>query len=216
MKTFPLLSLLLPAAFVTGCAFQGDGVDDGRSLDHELSARAFLDLAPTTTIGVCAYDASGNELPYVEPEVAGGRAVLRTTDDGYLLVEDLDVELDDVTIPAGELSDHPVVLTDVQLHLGTQLAVAPIWSGDGRAAWGTGNADLLLDWSLILDNGNVWPLATQKLGAQHFTLAVELNDDGTLTAQVDAAATGEVDHVNGLFSLANLDVAVDAVSPSIQ
>ena len=210
MKT--LLSLaLLPAALATGCAYDTSGVDDGRPLDHELASRAFLDLAPTSTVGVTAYDASGKPLPYVEPTVHDGQTVLRTTDDGWLLVEDLAIHLDDVVIPAGQLEPTPVVLTNVDLRLGTQLAVQPMWSPDGKSVWGTGKADLLLDWALVLDNGNVWPLATQKLGAQDFTVTVELADDGTVTAQVDALARGKVDQVNGLFSLEDLNVNVDAV-----
>jgi hypothetical protein len=208
MKTSLSLLLLLPAA---GCAYDTSGVDDGKKLDHELASRAFLDLAPTSTVGVSAYDSAGQPLPYVEPTVHDGQTVLRTTDDGYLLVEDLDIHLDDVVIPAGQLEPTPVVLTNVDLRLGTQLAVIPQWSADGMSAYGTGKADLLLDWSLVLDNGNLWPLATQKLGAQDFTVTVELAEDGTVTAQVDALAKGKVDQVNGLFSLDDLQVSVDAV-----
>src|SRR5688572_11768465 len=141
-----ILSPILLAASLGACAFDGGGVSDG-DLDSRLQQRAFLDLASTSTVGVCAFDPDGHELPYVEPSVEGGRAVLRTTADGWLLVEDLEISLDDVVIPAGELGPDPVVLTDVELRLGTQLEVEPYYSGDGAAAWGTGSADLLLDWS---------------------------------------------------------------------
>lgn len=210
------LAPILLAASLSACAFDGSGPDGGSGpLASELHTRAFLDLADTTTVGVCAYDPDGNELPYVEPSVHGGRAVLRTTDDGWLLVEDLDIELDDVVIPAGELSTEPMVLTDVELHLGTQLAVQPFYSGDGEAAWGTGDADLLLDWALVLNDGSHYPLATQRLGAADFTVAVEIADDGSLQATIDTAVAGEFHELTGLVTLANLQVAVDAESPKI-
>jgi hypothetical protein len=207
-----LPKILLSSILLSACAFDTGGVADS-DLEAQLQTRAFLDLAPTTTVGVCAFDPEGNELPYVEPAVHGGRAVLRTTPDGWLLVEDLEISLDDVVIPAGQLGPDPVVLTDVELALGTQLAVTPYYSGDGMAAFGSGDADLLLDWALVLDSGEHWPLATQRLGAAEFTVSVELSDDGTLVARIDTAVDGEFHEVRGLFALADLSVAVDAVSP---
>jgi hypothetical protein len=215
MSLVRTLAPFLLATSLTACAFDGSGVGESGDLASQLEGRAFLDLAPTTTVGVCAYGADGNELPYVEPKVQDGRAVLRTTADGWLLVEDLDIQLDDVTIPAGQLGPDPVVLTNVELHLGTQLAVQPFWSGGGDAAWGTGEADLLLDWALVLDDGTPWALATQRLGAAEFTVGVELTEDGSVVAHVNTAVAGEFHELTGLVTLADLSVAVDAVSPTI-
>jgi len=211
-----LAPFVLASLSLTACAFDTGGSSDGGALDAQLRGRAFLDLAPTTTVGVCALDGDGNELPYVEPSVSGGRAVLRTTDDGWLLVEDLDVQLNDVVIPPGELGPDAVVLTNVRLSLGTQIAVQPIWSGDGEATWGTGDADLLLDWALVLDDGTPYQLATQKLGAAHFTVSVTRDANGALSATVDTNVSGTVDQLTGLVTLRDLTVAVDAVSPTVQ
>lgn len=209
-----LLAITALALGAGACTFDSAGADGDGGLDQRLASRVYLDLAPSSEIGVCAFDADGNELPYVEPTVVGGRAVLRTTADGWLLVEDLDIALADVTVPPGELGPEPIELVDVRLRLGTQLAVEPFWAGDGEAAWGTGDADLLLDWSWLTPDGDVYPLATQRLGAAEFTVAVVRAPDGTLSAQVQTAVAGEVHRLDGLVTFADLSVAVDAVTPA--
>lgn len=210
MSKLPHLLALLSASTLGACAFDPDGVADGDSLETQLHQRAFLDLAPTSTVGVVATDADGNPMPYVEPRVTGGVAVLRTTVDGWLLVEELDVQLADVVIPPGAIGPDAVTLTDVGLHLGTQLAAEPYWAGDGDGAWGSGDADLLLDWSMVTSQGNVYPLATQKLGDADFTVAVTRRDDGSLSAEIATAIPGEVHRLTGLVTLSDLSIAVDA------
>lgn len=208
MYKLPLL-LSLASLSLAACAFEDDGLVSD-SLETQLHQRVFLDLAPSSTVGVVATDADGNPMPYVEPRVTGGRAVLRTTEDGWLLVEDLDVQLADVVIPPGAIGDDAVTLTEVGLHLGTQLAAEPYWAGDGDGAWGSGDADLLLDWSMVTSQGDVYPLATQLLGDAEFTVAVRRDEDGTLHAEVDTAIPGEVHRLTGLVTLSDLSIAVDA------
>jgi hypothetical protein len=214
IPTFPLL-LATAALGLPACAFDDGGTDEGRPLAAQLDTRVYLDLAPSSHVGVSAYDADGNHLDYVEPVVAGGQVILRSSGDGWLLVEDLEIQLEDVTIPAGELADQPIYVTDIELRLGTQIAAQPFWAGDGRAVWGTGDADLLLDWSWLLPNGDVYPLATQKLGAAEFTLAVTLDDYDTMSAEVATAMPGEVHELTGLVTFKDLSIAVDAVRASV-
>jgi hypothetical protein len=209
LTKIPLAALVLSTG---ACAFDGDGVG-GESLESRLATRAFLDLASSSEVGVTATNADGRRLDYVEPRVTGGRAVLRTTETGYLLVEDLEIQLADVVIPPGELGPDSVVLTDVGLQLGTQIDAQVFWASDGEAAWGAGDADLLLDWSLVLDSGDTWPLATQRLGEADFEVAVMLDADGGLTAQVDTSIRGQVHELTGLVTLSDLNVAVDAIEP---
>jgi hypothetical protein len=216
MSRIPTLSLLLATtALASACTFDGAGLGDEASLGAQLESRVFLDLASSSHVGVNAYDAEGNALDYVEPKIADGRVVLRSSGDGWLLVEDLDIRLEDVTIPAGELADQPLYLTDIELRLGTQLAAQPFWAGDGRAVWGTGPADILLDWSWLTSDGDVWPLATQRLGEAEFTLSVTLDEHDTLTAEVATAMPGQVHELTGLVSFEDLSIAVDAVQPYV-
>lgn len=219
-KHLCLLSVSLFAvalATTTGaCAFDDTGVEPHNELQQQLAGRAFLDLAPSSHVGVVATDGHGQAMPYVEPQVVGGRAVMRTTIDGWLLIEDLEVQLADVTIPPGELGADAVRLTDVELRLGTQLAAQPYYSGDGRAAWGAGEADLLLDWSMVTREGDTYPLATQRLGEADFTVAVVVDDTGNLSAEFATAVAGEVHRLTGLVTLSDLSVSVDAVTPPIE
>ncbi len=217
-STFLTSSLFAVAlAATTGaCAFDDAGVEPDNELAAQLETRAFLDLAPSSHVGVVATGGGGEALPYVEPQVVGGRAVMRTTIDGWLLIEDLEIQLADVTIPPGELGPNPIRLTDVELRLGTQLAAVPYYSGDGRAAWGTGAADLLLDWSMVTREGDTYPLATQRLGESDFTVSVVLDDVGNLSAEFATAVNGEVHRLTGLVTLSDLSVAVDAVTPPIE
>lgn len=208
-RLIPTLGAAALALSAGACAFDPTHPDVDASLQEQLERRVFLDLADTSRVGVVATDPDGVVMPYVEPRVVGGRAVLRTTADGWLLVEDLEITLADVQIPPGELGPDPVRLTDVDLRLGTQLAAQPYWSGDGEAAWAVGDADLLLDWSLVLDDGSAYPLATQRLGEADFTVAVA-RDTGGLRAQVLSAVPGEVHRLTGLFTLSDLSVSVDA------
>jgi hypothetical protein len=201
----------LLATSAGACAFDGEGIEESPDLASRLGTRQFLELAPSSHVGVVATDADGEPMPYVEPQVVGGRAVLRLTDDGWLLVEDLEVQLADVRIPPGELGPDQVELTDVWLRLGTQLDASPFWSGDGRAAWATGDADLLLDWSLVTDDVGAWPLATQKIEAMDFTIGVVAEDGGELTATVSTSRSGKVHEIAGLVTFSDLSVAVDAV-----
>ncbi len=206
-----ILGAALVATSTGACYFDADGVDATPDLAARLGTRQFLDLAPSSHVGVVATDAGGGAMPYVEPEVVGGRAVLRMSDDGWLLVEDLEVQLADVRIPPGELGPDAVELTDVWLRLGTQLASTPFWSGDGQAAWTSGDADLLLDWSLVTRDGDAWPLATQKIADMDFTVGIVLDETGVLTAEVATSRAGKVHQIAGLVTFSDLSVAVDAV-----
>lgn len=206
-----ILGAALLAASTAACALDVEGVEAAPDLQAHLETRQFLDLAPSSHVGVVATNPGGEALPYVEPEVVGGRAVMRTTPDGWLLVEDLEVQLADVRIPPGELGPNAVQLTDVWLRLGTQLDASPFWSGDGRAAWAAGDADLLLDWSLVLSNGDAWPLATQKIEEMDFTVGIVLGDDGMVQAEVATSRAGQVHQIAGLVTFSDLSVVVDAV-----
>ncbi len=144
----------------------------------------------------------------VSPRVVGGRAVLRATDDGVVLVEDLDVTLDDVIVPPGTVGTAPLHLTEVVLHLGTQIAAVGDWSDDSVV--GRGRADLLLDWSLVLPDGTPYPLATQKLRDQMFTVVVDRTAAGALTAHVLTSAAGELRTFADRVTLSDLEVEVVA------
>lgn len=210
MKPLHTLPAVLPAfLFTAACGFAPDGGGDG--LATQLRQRAFLDVSRDSDVAVSATARGGQNLD-VNPGVLGGQAVLRTTQDGWLLVEDLEIPLDDVTVPPGMLSDRPVVFTDISLRLGTQLAVQPLAPLDEEmvSLVGWGDADLLLDWSMLSwDGEDHLPLAMRRIADVPFAVAVEMDAAGDLHASITARVDGVVDDLGELVVLR--DLAVDVV-----
>ena len=207
-----IVATLALAAAVPACAYDASGVDpDATPVRTALGKRAFLDLGTDSHVGVTAKDPSGNVMQGVAPQVTGGRAVLRSTEDGFLIVEDLDVALADVTVPPMTFGQ-PIHLTDVRLRLGTQIDEDGDWASSGMYVTGSGKADLLLDWSWVLDDGTIYPLATQKLSGALFETAVREDDAGALHADVWMTQPGTVKTIADAVTLSDLSLAVVAQS----
>jgi hypothetical protein len=188
-----IFTLAVSTATLVGCSFAAEGELPGPStLWEELGTRETLALEEQSDVDVKARDRSGADLPCVQPEVIGGRIVLRSTESGLLLVEALDVDLTDVTIEPGVVHSEEIQLTDLRLRLGTQLVLTPEWGEDGRDAYGEGTADMLLDWAVVSTTGEVYPLATQRIRDAGFTVAVRLEDDGSITADMASWVPGPV------------------------
>jgi hypothetical protein len=208
-----IITTLALAAAVPACAYDASGVDpDATPLRTALGKRAFLDLGTDSRVGVTAIGPDGKVMQNVAPDVTGGRAVLRSTEDGFLIVEDLDVKLADVTVPPMTFGQ-PIHLTDVRLRLGTQIDEDGDWAPSGTYVTGEGKADLLLDWSWALDNGTIYPLATQKLSGALFETAVRMDDAGNLRADVWMTQPGEVKRIADTVTLSDLSMAVVAATP---
>jgi hypothetical protein len=213
-----LLPAVLPNALLgAACGFTPEG--GGEGLATQLRKRAFLDVSTDSDVAVSATARGGQNLD-VTPGVLGGQAVLRTTTDGWLLVEDLEIPLDDVTVPAGVLADRPVVFTDLALRLGTQLAIAPLAPIDDSdvSLIGRGDADLLLDWAMVSwDNQQHLPLAMRRIADVPFAVAVEMDTAGDLHASITARVDGVVDELGELVALRDLqvDVLSSSAAPTI-
>ena len=209
-----LLSVLPAVLFTAACGFSPDG--GGEGLATQLRQRAFLEVSRDSDVAVSATARGGQNLD-VNPGVLGGQAILRTTADGWLLVEDLEIPLDDVIVPAGMLADRPVTFTDIALRLGTQLAVKPLApiDDDDVSLVGWGDADLLLDWAMLSWNGeDHLPLAMRRIADVPFAVAVEMDAAGDLHASITARVDGVVDDLGELVVLR--DLAVDVVSTTAE
>jgi hypothetical protein len=202
MKPAALAATAL-AASLAACTFEPEGA--AFTLRDQLAARAYLDVAAGSGLTVDAIAHGGQPLD-VAPAIEGGQLVLRATEDGYALAEDLELPLSDVTIPAGVVAPTAVRLTELSLRLGTQLAVE-MPSDDAVLGWGT--ADLLLDWSMVDDRGVVVPLAVRRIPRARFTLSVSRTPalHAALSTRIDGTALELADAVT-LRDLA-LDVAAD-------
>jgi len=214
VKTLPII---LAAIVLTGCA-----VDDEQppapselSLYQRLASRQTLTLEPTSMVGVMAYDDAGNELPCVQPSVNLGQAVLRGTTRGLVILEGLHVELTDVKVAEGVLDESDVMFTDIRLRLGTQLVLEPDWGTRWLSAAGGGQADLLLDWSVLDESGGARALATQKLEDAHFAVDIRLDYDGSILASVTMSVDGELGSSANGVSLADFSMALQAKTPAL-
>jgi hypothetical protein len=154
-------------------------------------------------------------MPAVTPVVTGGDAVLRSTDDGFVVVEKLRIKLADIEVPPGTFGNKPLKLTDVALRLGTQIDVDGDWAPSGVSVTGTGTGDLLLDWSLVLEDGTPYPLATQKLTEAPFDVSVGVDDYGRLVAAVWMSAGGKLRTFEDTVTLSDLSLAVVAARPGV-
>jgi len=210
------LSIVVAAVVLSGCSFDPEGpeVVGEETLYQRLGTRETLSLQPTSLVGVMAYDEAGNVLPCVQPTIVSGEAVLRATTDGLVLIEGLEIALTDVKIEAGVLHSQEVTLTDIRLRLGTQLAFEPDWGTGRLSAVGGGQADLLLDWAVVASNGEILPLATQKMRKADFAVDIKLNYDGTITASVATSVEGELGNFANRISLSDFSMAVKAKSPA--
>lgn len=202
------LVIVASLAALSACTFDTEadlGVGE-ETLWWRLGSRETLSLQQPSTVGVRAEDRDGQELACVDPDVMGGRAVLRSTADGLLLVEALEVSLSDITIEQDVLgAKRPLHLTDVELRLGTQLVLDPEWLDD--YAVGAGTADLLMDWAVLTDDGNVHPLATQLIRDVEFEVEVRLEHDGSISAQVHTTVAGPIWDFN-VLEVSDLSVDV--------
>jgi hypothetical protein len=215
--TFLAAIATVAATLAVGCTYdQGYDEVPTDSLYARLGTREALVLEPTSLVGVAAYDDDGNPLPCVQPTVTGGDAMLRSTKTGLLLVEALEIQLTDVTIQPGVLHSESVQLTDIDLRLGTQIVIEAEWSEDGLHAEGVGRADLLMDWAVLSDQGEVLPLATQKLRQVEFTVRADLDELGDIHVQVFGEVEGRIGGFANRIELSDFSMAVNAVTPAPQ
>ena len=75
--------------------------------------------------------------------------------------------------------------------------------------------DLLLDWSLRLDDGARFQLATQRLASAPFDVSIRQDDKtGRLTAAVWMTAGGTLRTIADKVTLSDLSMAVIAAQPA--
>lgn len=198
----------------TGCTFEPAAGDE--DLAAQLRRRVTLDVSTQSNVDVSAM-AAGGRMVAVDPSVLGGEAVLRTTADGWLLVEDLELPLEDVIVPAGLLGNRPVTITELSLRLGTQLAIQPLGNlpDDSNTMIGYGRADLLLDWAMLSWRGDVLPLAMRRIPSAPFAVAVTRDAAGQMHASITARVDGVIDDLGELVVLHDLALDVVTATPDV-
>lgn len=207
------LGTIVASVALVACSFDQSGLPaPDEALHLRLGVREALILEPESDIAISATDGDGNLLPELDPSVRGGNAVLRSTDSGLLLVEKLDVYLSDVRVPPNVLYSESVDLTDIEVRLGTQLVIEAEWDRSGQWAAGTGTADLLLDWAVRAPDGDVHPLATQRLRDVDFHVYAAVDAQGSVVAFIDAQLDGHIRSFGNRIELSDLSLNVHARS----
>lgn len=192
MNRMNVQSILLAATLGTLAACAVDGAEGPApgDLETRLAAGAVLPVLRGGAVALTA-DQAGVARP-VTPGVRGGQVVVRALGDDRLAVQALAIELDDVDLEHA-LGDTIRILhlTDLHLRLGTQRAGAATWRADGAGVDASTTVELVLDWALRADDGDVLPFASQRIGEVALELQVSADGPAVLAA-VDARVAGPI------------------------
>lgn len=197
--------------------------------------KVVISVASIACLGGCAVDRSGsNEFPsaretlshqqvmVLEPTACQGQLDTRPLDlrGGEMKLEAIDdvIELDSVQVDVGEVrvgGEDPrldgLALRDVRVRLPQPIVAKAEWSASGDAGFASFTTDLLLDWSLVTPNGQIVPLATQRLIDVEVELDVFTAADGEVTAFLYGGKRGPVWSWAGLVELDDLTFDLRAV-----
>lgn len=164
------------------------GVEPMEGEEGPLAGRRVLTALQAAEVSFqAAHD--GDPMPAMAPSVMTGAIVVRASDD-RLLLEELVLELGDLDVVKRIGSTTQVLhLTGLRLRLGTRADAAAIWAAPTQVS-GVATADLLLDWSLRANDGQVFPLATQRVADAVLDLQLAAREHGEVIAAVTSTSPG--------------------------
>lgn len=145
--------------------------------------------------------------------VMRGNLAMRVEDDGAIVLEAMDLELDDIQLSAEELPPSGIHLTNLRLHLAGEAAGASGWSDAGDQGFAQGTVDLKLDWAVALRDGGTSALATQTLEDIPIYLAVQPSFRGLLSARVVGLAMDTVWQWAEVIELSDLSLDLRGQAP---
>jgi hypothetical protein len=216
------VSILLLCAALTGCAessnvSSGDVPTPSSSTLFQLQSGVELTVLPgVSTVTIDARWNRGNEWSdgSVELSLEGGHIALSANDFGVVEVSDIEINIGDVLVSSDQLGSD-IQLTDVSVRQ-TKARDCDIndWSENRQTCSAWLQLGLLLDWSLVTDNGSVVPLGAQELVDIPMQIDLSSGPRG-LEAQL------RVDGEGALWTWANvvelhglqLDIGADEIGP---
>ncbi len=187
-----LLALVVVPALGLAACQDDSGVGASGELGQRLATPTTLDIISPSRAEIAGRDSAGNAVSVGPLAVDGGSISLHTNDAGDIVVEDFVVHFADFLADDGTLAANPRKLTSIKVTLGRALVYRDAWSLSGRGAHATESGDLRLDWSIVDENGNVVPLASQKFDAAQVSLRLQANDDGSVSARVYLELSGQI------------------------
>ncbi len=204
-------------AILVGCAgeptdYEGDNAPIGPTVREQLEGRAEFAIAPMLPDGGGSFisaDVSGDlagEAQSVVLPVLGGHVTARSLADGNVLVEEVVVDFADVILDETAFPPRGLWLSGLQLRMAGPIMADTAWTADGEAAVVTARFDLLFDWGIVLSDGEVHPLATQRISGLEFQLDIERLGPGGLQMSLGAFAEGSVWRWASFVELSNLSI----------
>lgn len=136
------------------------------------------------------------------------RGYLRTELDelGRLRIDELEIALAPIALEG--VFSKPAELRDVRLRLADRASTDATWtSADDAVA--TLSMALDFDWSLVLDGGEPYPLATQHLPPIGVDVVLD-GDGGHVEATIEVDATGELWSWADILEITELALSLDA------
>lgn len=159
---------------LTGCSgppvdYEGEAPVIGDSVQEQLYRPQSFELIPPVIAGqgslvtfTAAGDLVGEPREVVIP-VLGGYVETRVTEDGWLIVQDLQADLPELAMDSEGFPPNGLVLTGMSLALAEPELADPAWTADGEQGAALAHADLVLEWAVMLSSGDVHPLAPQRI-----------------------------------------------------
>jgi len=217
---FPVLGL----ALMFGCsgaapAYDGEDTPFFRpSLREELVGRWHFELIPMnaeralgSALSVAIATRHRAEADSSLLPVAGGQVVVWRGLDELIHLEKANVVLSDVLVEPDDFPPSGLHLTEVELALDRPVSGAPEWADDDDTAVLRGEIDLVLHWSVILDDGRVHPLASQRLRDLPIQLELFRVGQGAVGLHLSATRDGLVWSWGSFVELYDLVVDISGI-----
>jgi hypothetical protein len=131
--------------------------------------------------------------------VMGGALAFEPQPDGGLRLTTLDIVLADVVAPTDD--GHGLHLTDVRLSLAEQPSMLITFTEPGHRASAKVPVTLALDWKIVGESGQKWPLATQKLTGLVLYLQLKTDEHGQWQADVFGHDEGTFWEWSGIYAM---------------
>jgi len=181
-------------------------VADSEDFDVITSHEAF-GSAVTLTLGGELIKAPAGNFSFDVPVEAG--VVQVRSIDGELVLEQLELHLGDIVVPAQESAPNGLHTTDLKVTLAQTVAMTTHTEGDEVVA--TADTAFQMSWNVMTATGKA-PLADQQLAAIPLTVRLEHDADGELELKVAVAADGSLWQFGELLELQGVGMNLKAVN----
>jgi hypothetical protein len=228
VKTLGTIAILALGSLTTGCVL--DGFDDAGSpapppgpsfappqQGNPATIRGYLVTPRVFTVseGGSAHLTARRLLgPDLEESdtlpILDGKLTVHVRPDGRLVVDALSLSLGDIQLSEQSVPPHGITLRDVKVGLQNEAPPECLWASDESSAAARGSVRLLLDWSLVGADGEIIPLAQQRIDGVPMELEIVRDAQGKLVAVLSAAREGVFLRWTGYMELADLRLELEA------